>query len=111
MTNFFGSLDLTVLGKLVRQHPELVREVDFKDGKHQLLNIDVFGKQQADQYGNVATIKASCKKDQQKPNLSYYLANLKVSQYQNDNQQPQQRPASQQPAPKQNSGDDDNLPF
>ena len=109
MDNLYGSLDLTVLGKLVRQHPELVREVEFKDGKHQLLNIDVFGKQQADQYGNVATIKASCKKDQQKPNLSYYLANLKVSQYQNDNQQ-QQQPARQNQAPQQ-SADDDSLPF
>ena len=111
MDNLYGSLDLTVLGKLVRQHPELVREVEFKDGKHQLLNIDVFGKQQADQYGNVATIKASCKKDQQKPNLSYYLANLKVSQYQNDNQQPQQRPASQQSAPQQSANSNDDLPF
>lgn len=111
MDNLYGSLDLTVLGKLVRQHPELVRKVNFKDGEHQLINIDVFGKQQPDQYDNVATIKATCKKDQQKEGLSYYLANLKVSQYQNDNQQPQQRPASQQPAPQQNSGDDDNLPF
>lgn len=112
MENLYGNLDLTVLGKLVRQHPELVREVEFKDGKHQLLNIDVFGKQQADQYGNVATIKASCKKDQQKEGLSYYLANLRISQYQNDNQQPQQRPASQQPAPQNNAGSDDSdLPF
>lgn len=110
MENLYGNLDLTVLGKLVRQHPELVREVEFKDGKHQLLNIDVFGKQQADQYGNVATIKASCKKDQQKEGLSYYLANLRISQYQNDNQ-PQQRPASQQPAPQQSANSNDDLPF
>lgn len=109
MDNLYGSLDLTVLGKLVRQHPELVRKVNFKDGEHQLINIDVFSKQQPDQYDNVATIKASCKKDQQKEGLSYYLANLKVSQYQNDNQQ--QKPARQNQAPQQNSGDDDNLPF
>lgn len=111
MDNLYGSLDLTILGKLVRQHPELVRKVNFKDGEHQLLNIDVFQKQQPDQYDNVATIKASCKKDQQKEGLNYYLANLKVSQYQNDNQQPQQRPASQQPAPQQSANDNDDLPF
>lgn len=108
MDNLYGSLDLTVLGKLVRQHPELVRKVNFKDGEHQLINIDVFSKQQPDQYDNVATIKASCKKDQQKEGLSYYLANLKVSQYQNDNQQ--QKPARQKQAPQQ-SADDDSLPF
>jgi len=108
MENLYGSLDLTVLGKLARQHPELVRKVNFKDGEHQLINIDVFGKQQPDQYDNVATIKASCKKDQQKEGLSYYLANLKVSQYQNDNQQ--QQPARQNQAPQQ-SADDDSLPF
>lgn len=110
MDNLYGSLDLTILGKLVRQHPELVRKVNFKDGEHQLINIDVFGKQQPDQYDNVATIKASCKKDQQKEGLSYYLANLKVSQYQNDNQQ-QQQPARQNQAPQQSANDNDDLPF
>ena len=107
MDNLYGNLDLTVLGNLVRQHPELVRIVDFKDGKHKLLNIDVFEKQQADQYGNVATIKASCKKDQQKQGVNYYLANLKVSQYQNNNSQQQ----TQQPAPPLAPQDDSDLPF
>ena len=109
MENLYGSLDLTVLGKLVRQHPELVRKVNFKDGEHQLINIDVFGRQEADQYGNLATIKASCKKDQQKQGLNYYLANLKNSQYQGDGQQQQQAQPKQQPAP---AADDANvLPF
>ena len=107
MDNLYGQIDLTVLGKLVRQHPDLVKKVNFKDGEHQLINVDIFEKQQQDQYGNVATIKASCKKDQQKEGLSYYLANLKVSQYQNDNQQ-QSRPQAAAP---QSQNDDDNLPF
>lgn len=107
MENLYGNLDLTVLGNLVRQHPELIRKVNFKDGEHKLLNIDVFQKQQADQYGNVVTIKASCKKDQQKQGVNYYLANLKVSQYQNSDQQ-----QSQQAAPQQESnGGTDDLPF
>lgn len=106
MDNLYGNLDLTVLGNLVRQHPELVRIVDFKDGKHKLLNIDVFEKQQQDQYGNVATIKASCKKDQQKEGVCYYLSNLKVSQYQNNSQQ-----QTQQPAPPLAPQDDSDLPF
>ena len=106
MENLYGNLDLTVLGNLVRQHPELIREVDFKDGKHKLLNIDVYQKQQQDQYGNIATIKASCKKDQQKQGVNYYLANLKVSQYQNNSQQ-----QTQQPAPPLAPQDDSDLPF
>ena len=106
MENLYGNLDLTVLGNLVRQHPELVREVDFKDGKHKLLNIDVYQKQQEDQYGNVATIKATCKKEQQKQGVNYYLANLKVSQYQNNSQQ-----QTQQPAPQLAPQDDSDLPF
>lgn len=109
MENYFGSIDLTVLGKLVRQHPELVRKVNFKDGEHQLINIDVFGRQEADQYGNLATIKASCKKDQQKQGLNYYLANLKKSQYQGDGQQQQQAQPKQQHAPA--ADDADALPF
>ena len=94
MENLYGNLDLTVLGNLVRQHPELVREVQFKDGMHKMINIDVFGRQQEDQYGNIAAVKASCKKDQQKQGLNYYLANLKKSAYQNDGQQQPQAPAT-----------------
>lgn len=104
MDNLYGSLDLTVLGNLVRNHPELVKEVQFKDGMHKLLNVDVLEKRQQDNYGNIATIKASCKKDQQKEGLNYYLANLKVSQYQNSQQQQTQQAA----APVNNQ---DDLPF
>ena len=106
MDSLYGQLDLTVLGKIVRQHPELIKKITFKDGEHQLINIDVFEKQQADQYGNIATIKASCKKDQQKQGVNYYLANLKVSQYQNNSQQ-----QTQQPAPPLAPQDDSDLPF
>ena len=107
MDSLYGQLDLTVLGKIVRQHPELIKKITFKDGEHQLINIDVFEKQQQDQYGNIATIKASCKKDQQKEGVCYYLSNLKVSQYQNNNNQQPQQPAPQQTS---DNGSDD-LPF
>ena len=112
MKNLFGSIDLTLLGKIVRQHPELVRKVQFKDGEHQLLNIDVQEKREQDQYGNVAYVKASCKKDQQREGLNYYLANLKVSQFQDGQQQspvPNAKPFEQPQAPAQSAEDD--LPF
>ena len=88
ITNMYGQIDLTVLGKIVREHKELVKKVQFKDGEHQLISIDIFGKKDgADQFGNVATIKASCKKDEQKNGLNYFIANLKESKYQDGGQQ------------------------
>ena len=93
MDRFYGTLDLTVLGKIVRQHSGLVRKVMFKDGEHQLLNIDIFEKQQPDQFGNVAAIKASCKKDNRKEGLNYYIANLKISDFQDEGRQQTQQSA------------------
>ena len=108
MKNLYGAIDLTVLGKLVRNHKDLVKTVIFKDGEHQLINIDVFAKREEDQYGNVAYIKASCKKDSQKEGLSYYIANLKESKFQEEQQnQPQQQPVSQHDDAENNDG----LPF
>lgn len=105
MAGFYGSLDLTKLGQIVRQHPELVKTVNMKDGtQHKFLNIDINEKQQADQYGNTAYLKVSCKRDQQKQGLNYYLCDLKQSQ--NNGQQYAQQ------APQQASaGGDNDLPF
>jgi len=113
MANYYGSIDLTVLGKIIRQHPELIRKVNFRNGEeHQMLNIDVFTKEVEDQYGNTASIKVSCKKESQKQGLNYYVANLRKSQFQDggqqsqNNQQQQQQPVYQSQA---NTADD--LPF
>lgn len=107
MASYYGSIDLTKLGEIVRKHPELVRVANMKDGsQHKFLNIDINEKQNgADQYGNVAYLKASCKKDQQKQGVNYYLCDLKESQ--NSNQQ-QQAAAPQNNADVNNS---DDLPF
>ncbi len=110
MSNYYGSIDLTKLGQIVKQHPELVKTVNMKDGtQHKFLNIDVNEKQQPDQYGNVAYLKASCKKAEQKQGLNYYLCDLKESQNSN-----QQQPQRQQPAPQQSAAanaESDDLPF
>lgn len=110
MANYYGSIDLTKLGQIVKQHPELVKTVNMRDGtQHKFLNIDINEKQQADQYGNVAYMKASCKKAEQKQGLNYYLCDLKESQNSN-----QQQPQRQQPAPPQQSAaanDESDLPF
>ena len=103
-TNLFGQIDLTALGNIVRQHPQLVKEVTFKDGTvHKLINVDVAARQQPSDKGHTHYIKVSCKKDQQMQGLKYYIADLKPSQYNN------QQPAQAQPAPQQEQASD--LPF
>lgn len=111
MANYYGSIDLTKLRQIVKQHPELVKVANMKDGtQHKFLNIDINEKQNgADQYGNVAYMKASCKKAEQKQGLNYYLCDLKESQNSN-----QQQPQRQQPAPQQSAAandESDDLPF
>lgn len=100
-TNLFGQIDLTALGNIVRQHPQLVKEVTFKDGTvHKFINIDVATRQQASDKGHTHYIKVSCKKDQQVQGLKYYIADLKPSQYSNNQ--------SAQPA---TSADVNDIPF
>lgn len=78
--NYYGQLDLTRLDNLINEHPEALRKVQFKDGEHLLLNIEVREKPQADQYGNVAYIKNYNKGE------STYLADLKPSKQQERDQ-------------------------
>lgn len=108
LSSYYGSIDLTKLGQIVRQHPELVKVANMKDGsQHKFLNIDISPKQSgADQYGNVAYLKAACKKSEQKQGLHYYLCDLKLSQNQ---QQGQSAPVSAPQQPTVNASDD--LPF
>ena len=108
MDSYYGSIDLTKLGQLVRQHPDLVKVANMKDGtQHKFLNIDISPKQAgADQYGNVAYLKVACKKADQKEGLNYYLADLRLSQNQQQQQTTQAAPPQQ---PNVSAADD--LPF
>lgn len=103
MENLYGELDLTLLGQIVRQHPEAVKKVTFKDGTtHQLLNINVYARQQVDQYGRTHYIKAGIKKAEQKQDANYYIADLKPSNSNQQQAQPQQATIPQ---------DESELPF
>ncbi len=82
--SLYGAIDLTVLGELVRKHPQLVREVSFKDGTtHKFINIDINERQQPSDRGATHYMKCSCKKDLQVQGLKYYIADLKPSQFNN----------------------------
>lgn len=86
MTNqLFGQLDLTKIAALIQQQPELVRRANFRDGEHMLLAVNVNDMQRTDEYGNTHSITAYCRKDDRKPELNYFIANLKPS---NNDQQP-----------------------
>jgi hypothetical protein len=113
MKTHYGQLDLTKLGRIAKQHPELVKRVKFKDGEHQLLNIDIHNRKEADGHGNTAFIKASCKREEERQGVSYFIGDLKPSKF---TDQPQQAPTQQGnwEAPLPPIGDDDSngdLPF
>ena len=87
----FGQLDLTKIAALVQQQPGLVKKVNFRDGEHMLLPINVNDMQKTDEHGNTHSITAYCRKDDRNPNLNYFIANLRPS----NNEQPQPIDTSQ----------------
>ena len=80
--NYYGQLDLTALGNIIRQHPQLVKEVTFQDGTtHKFINIDIQERRQPSSKGHTHYCKVGCKKDEQVEGLKYYIADLKTSNY------------------------------
>ena len=77
--DLYGRIDLTKLGDIVRQHPELVKTYTDKNGvEHKCLNINVYSKDK-DDYGNVAYVKVPCKPASMKlPKGAYYVCDLKL---------------------------------
>ena len=76
---YYGQLDLNKLGQIVRKHNTLVKKANFKDGEHQLININILLRNEPDRFGNEACVKASCKKDEQMDGLNYFIGDLKTS--------------------------------
>lgn len=78
--NYYGQIDLTALGEFVKKHPELVRQVTFKDGRTaKMLPIDVRERKEPGKFGDVAYISCYDKNTGDKA----YIADLKVSKYEN----------------------------
>lgn len=113
--NYYGQLDITALGNIARQHPQLIKEVTFQDGTtHKFISIDVQERRQPSDRGHTHYIKASCKKDQQIEGLKYYIADLKTSNYGTVPQQarPAANNSEQAPANEPSKSDsDEELPF
>lgn len=96
---YYGDIDLTKLGQIVRKHNALVRKVQFKDGEHMLLKIGVFLKENADRFGNTATMKITCKRDEELEGVPYYVGDLKPASPREEKPKPieEQQPTSDNP--------------
>lgn len=109
MDSYYGMLDLTKLGEIVRKDPQAVKMVTFKDGSvHKMVDLAVNAKQQPDKFGNVAYVKVSVRQSDQKQGVNYYLGDLKQSKFSNQNGPQQQSPTHQAQKSEENS---DDLPF
>ena len=91
--DLFGQIDLTVLYKVINEHKELIKEVQFKDGTtHKLINISV-NERKNPHYGKTHYAKVYIKgNDGNGSNV--YIADFKPSQlnYHNNVQQSQSIP-------------------
>ena len=91
--NYYGQISLTKLCDFARKHPEMVKEVTFRDGHvEKMLNIDVLERREPSQFGYVGYIRVKAA-DGEKA----YVADLKKSKYESN--QPRAENASM-PMPK-----------
>lgn len=106
----YGQISLTKLWAITQQQKDLVKEVTFKDGhKEKFLNISILVNDQPNQYGKIGAIRVDCKRDQQQQNLNYWIADLKPSQFQD--QQPAQQGNWEAPLPPLGQEEESDLPF
>lgn len=107
---FYGQINLTKLGQVVREHPELVKEFDSKDGKQKVINVNVLEREEADRFGNTACVTVACKKDEQKlPTGMYFVSDLRPAE-QTGPAKPN-APSFDDPVPPLFGNDNEDLPF
>ena len=83
--NYYGQISLTKLCDFARKHPEMVKEVTFRDGHvEKMLDIDVNERREPSTFGNVAYIRCRSANGDKA-----YVADLKRSKFDEQNQQQQ----------------------
>ena len=83
--NFYGQISLTKLCDFARNHPEMVKEVTFRDGHvEKMIDIDVNERREPSKFGNVAYIRCRSANGDKA-----YVADLKRSKFDETNQQQQ----------------------
>lgn len=96
-----SQIDLTKLGRIVREHPEVVKKVQFKDGEHLLINGTIRTSNFPDEYHTeIMSAKPKDVKPQSKEEWKYWeVGTTKLME--EENSQPQQTSAPVQSAPVQ----------
>lgn len=75
MANYYGSIDFSKLLEMAKSGSKAFTKSE-KNGRI-YLNVDVFVKEEVDQYGNIASIRGTFKGAQKED--KFYFANLKES--------------------------------
>jgi len=86
--DYQGQLDFTNICRLWKDHKELFKSAKFKDGEHILLNVFFNERKEADAHGNTHYIKASCKPEEQKKDLNYFVSSGFKALERNQSEQP-----------------------
>ena len=74
--SFYGQLDFTELQEALKTGKVKANWVDLKKGRHLMVDINVWVKDEADQYNNNAAIQVQNKSEFQNENQAY-IGNLK----------------------------------
>ena len=91
--NYYGKISLTKLCDFARKHPEMLKEVTFRDGHtEKMLNIEVLERREPSQFGYVGYIRVKAADGEKE-----YVADLKKSKFESN--QPRAENASM-PMPK-----------
>lgn len=81
--NYYGQISLTKLCDFARKHPEMVKDVTFRDGHvEKMIDIDVNERREPSTFGNVAYIRCRSANGDKA-----YVADLKRSKFDETKQQ------------------------
>lgn len=78
-TLFYGQLDLTKLGEVIRKMPALQKQAQFKDGQHKLVYASILETDKPDKFGNTLTLVIDCKKEERVEGVNCFVGNFKPS--------------------------------
>lgn len=117
MSSYKALIDVTKLGDIIREHPQLVREKEMKDGKvHKFVSVDINERREVSESGATHYIKVNLWKLIPREGMNYYLADVYPNNFEKkgviNNNTPQFGNQTPPEEVKVNSnGSIDNLPF
>ncbi len=113
MVNFYGQINFDELYEILKNQPELVKTVTFRNGKTaRMVNVSVLSMRNADSFGNTVTIKVN-PRNKKKEGANYYFGKFKEGEERPAAETEAQQEQPQQPVQEQDplQGDKEDLPF